>query len=271
VSGLIPIGEFSALCQLSVKMLRHYDEIGLLSPAHVDPVNGYRYYGADQLRVAATIRELRRVEMPLVEIRMLIDADQPGEVHDLLARHRDRLAEQLTDAERRLVLIEQLAAKEKPMTDIIQVDLPSQRAAAQTVEGPAEMVGPLVTTAFYELFAALQRNGVDPVGPPIQVVHYGDEERFEHEVCLPIATDATVNQGVNIHDLQPGSAAVARHSGSLDEANLVVHSIMGWVEGTGRRPRMPFRVAILALPPLFTIPEFAGASEPLVEIAVPFQ
>lgn len=71
MSGLIPIGEFSALCQLSVKMLRHYDEIGLLAPAHVDPVNGYRYYRADQLRVAATIRELRRVEMPLGEIRML--------------------------------------------------------------------------------------------------------------------------------------------------------------------------------------------------------
>ncbi|HEV8207270.1 MAG TPA: MerR family DNA-binding transcriptional regulator [Acidimicrobiia bacterium] len=35
---LVPIGEFSALCQLSVKMLRHYDEIGLLAPAHVDPV-----------------------------------------------------------------------------------------------------------------------------------------------------------------------------------------------------------------------------------------
>jgi DNA-binding transcriptional MerR regulator len=43
-------------------MLRHYDEIGLLAPAHVDPVNGYRYYRADQLRVAATIRELRRVD-----------------------------------------------------------------------------------------------------------------------------------------------------------------------------------------------------------------
>ena len=91
----------------------------------MDPVNGYRYYRADQLRIAATIRELRRVEMPLGEIRILIDADQPGEVHDLLARHRDRLAEQLTDAERRLILIEQLAAKEKSMVDITEVDLPS--------------------------------------------------------------------------------------------------------------------------------------------------
>jgi DNA-binding transcriptional MerR regulator len=271
VSGFIPIGEFSALCQLSVKMLRHYDEIGLLAPAHVDPVNGYRYYRADQLRVAATIRELRRVEMPLGEIRMLIDADQPGEVHDLLARHRDRLAEQLTDAERRLVLIERLAAKEKLMVDITEVELPSVRVAARTVEGPTAMTGPLVTSAFHELFAALHRDGVDAVGPPIQVVHSGDEERFEHEVCLPVAADTAVSSDIVVRDLVPGPAAVARHSGPLDEANLVVHEIIGWVQGTGRRPEMPFRVALLAMPPLFTLAEYMDASEPVVEIAVPIE
>ena len=267
----VSIGEFSALCQLTVKMLRHYDEIGLLAPAHVDPVNGYRYYSLDQLVVAAAIRELRRVDMPLTDVRSLLDAAGPREIHDVLNRKRERLARQLVDSERRLVLIEQLVAKENPMADIAEVELPAVRVAARTVEGPAAMTGPLVTSAFHELFAALQREDVKPVGPPIQVVHYGDEERFEHEVCLPIATDATLTQGMNIHDLESGSAAVARHSGPLDEANLVVHSIMGWVEGTGRRPRMPFRVEILAMPPLFTLPEFAGAIEPVVEIAVPFE
>ena len=157
------------------------------------------------------------------------------------------------------------------MTDITEVDLPSQRVATQTVEGPSEMVGPLVTAAFHELFAALRRNGVDPVGPPIQVVHYGDEERFEHEACLPIATAASVSPEIVIRELEGGPAAVGRHSGPLDEGNLVVHSIMGWVEGTGRRPLMPFRVALLAMPPLFTLPEFTDASEPVVEIAVPIE
>ena len=133
------------------------------------------------------------------------------------------------------------------------------------------MTGPLVTSAFHELFAALQSNGIDPAGPPIQIVHSGDEERFEHEVCLPIAGDTAVSSDVVVRDLVPGPAAVARHSGPLDEANLVVHEIMGWVEGTGRRPEMPFRVALLAIPPLFALPEYTDASEPLVEIAVPIQ
>jgi len=270
VGELIPIGEFSGLCQLSVKMLRHYDEIGLLAPAHVDPANGYRYYSLDQLVVAATIRELRRVDMPLADVRSLLSADRPDEIHDVLGRHRERLCRQLIDSERRLVLIEQFVAKESPMVDITEVELPSLRVAARTVEGPSAMTGLLVTSAFHELFAALQRDGVAPLGPPIQVVHYGDEERFEHEVCVPVAPDTAMSSDTIVRDLASGPAAVARHSGPLDEANLVVHSIMGWVEGTGRRPCMPFRVALLAMPPLFTLPQFSDAGEPVVEIAVQF-
>jgi DNA-binding transcriptional MerR regulator len=237
----------------------------------VDPMNGYRFYGLDQLVVAAAIRELRRVDMPLADIRSLLNATGPGEIHDVLDRQRERLARQLIDSERRLVLIEQLVAKESPMVDITEVELPSVRVATRTVEGPSAMTGLLVTSAFHELFAALQREDVEPVGPPIQVVHYGDEDRFEHKACLPIATDATVSPEIDIRDLEGGPAAVGRHSGPLDEANLVVHSIMGWVDRTGRRPRMPFRVVLLAMPPLFTLPEFTDQSEPVVEIAVPIE
>jgi DNA-binding transcriptional MerR regulator len=269
VGELIPIGEFSALCQLSVKMLRHYDEIGLLAPAQVDPLTGYRFYGLDQL--VAAIRELRRVDMPLTDIRAILDAAGPAEIHDVLDRQRERLARELIDSERRLVLIEQLVAKESPMVDITEIELPSVRVAARTVEGPAAMTGLLVTSAFHGLFAALQREGVEPVGPPMQVVHYGDEERFEHEVCVRVATDTAMSSDTVVRDLASGPAAVARHSGPLDEANLVVHSIMGWVEGTGRRPSMPFRVALLAMPPLFTLPEFTDAGEPVIEIAVPIR
>ncbi|MDQ1012426.1 DNA-binding transcriptional MerR regulator [Streptomyces sp. V4I23] len=42
--GLLTIGRFARLCRLSVKQLRHYDEMGLLAPARVDAGSGYRYY-----------------------------------------------------------------------------------------------------------------------------------------------------------------------------------------------------------------------------------
>lgn len=269
---LMSIGEFSALCQLSVKMLRHYDDIGLLEPAHVDPITGYRYYQGEQAGIAASIHELRRLDMPLGEIRSLLGAAHPGDAHDVLARHRRRLADQLVDAERRLALVERLVSKESPMAnEITEVDLPSLRVVSRTVEGPQAMFLPLITAAFMELFAALQHQGVEPEGPPIQVVHSGNEERFEHEACFPIGADKTVGADIGVHDLQGGPAAVLRHSGPLEEGDLVVHSVFGWLQRKGHKPLMPFRVALLAMPPLFTLPEFTDANEPVVEIAVPFR
>ena len=46
---MLTVGEFSKICQVSVKTLHHYDKIGLLRPQKVDPLNGYRYYGKEQV------------------------------------------------------------------------------------------------------------------------------------------------------------------------------------------------------------------------------
>ncbi|SEC21280.1 MerR family regulatory protein [Paramicrobacterium humi] len=42
--ALLGIGDFSRYAGLSVRMLRHYDDRGLLTPAEVDPFTGYRRY-----------------------------------------------------------------------------------------------------------------------------------------------------------------------------------------------------------------------------------
>jgi MerR HTH family regulatory protein len=46
---MLKIGDFSSLAQVSIKTLRYYDERGLLSPVHIDPETGYRYYSASQI------------------------------------------------------------------------------------------------------------------------------------------------------------------------------------------------------------------------------
>ena len=66
---LMPIGRFSRLTGVGVKALRHYDEVGLFVPAAVDDETGYRFYSPDQVDRAEAIRLLRRLDMPLEEIR----------------------------------------------------------------------------------------------------------------------------------------------------------------------------------------------------------
>ena len=65
MESLMSIGRFARLTGLTVKALRHYDELGLLRPAAVDPETGYRSYSSAQLGRAEAIRLLRRLPEPL--------------------------------------------------------------------------------------------------------------------------------------------------------------------------------------------------------------
>lgn len=67
------IGEFSKLNRVTVKTLRHYEEIGLLVPSQVDKWTGYRYYDVCQLGRMNTIRDLKELGFTLEEIGELFD------------------------------------------------------------------------------------------------------------------------------------------------------------------------------------------------------
>jgi DNA-binding transcriptional MerR regulator len=89
---LMPIGRFSRLTGVGLKALRHYDEVGLLVPAAVDDQTGYRFYTADQVDRAEAIRLLRRLEMPLEEIRSTLAAGDPVALRDALVSHQRQMA-----------------------------------------------------------------------------------------------------------------------------------------------------------------------------------
>jgi DNA-binding transcriptional MerR regulator len=96
---LMPIGRFSRLTGVGVKALRHYDEVGLLVPAALDDETGYRFYSLDQVDRAEAIRLLRRVDMPLDEIRSTLAAEDPAELRAALVSHQRQMASR--DAELR--------------------------------------------------------------------------------------------------------------------------------------------------------------------------
>jgi DNA-binding transcriptional MerR regulator len=134
---LVPIGQFARLSGLSIHALRHYDDVGLLAPAEVDSVSGYRRYRRDQVRTARLIRALRCVDLPVDEIRRLIAA--PEQSQDLLTRHRHRLerqrsllADRLRDVDRFLeegLTMPELPAGCRPVQIKIAVDDAQQAIA----------------------------------------------------------------------------------------------------------------------------------------------
>ncbi|MFA3875606.1 MerR family transcriptional regulator [Streptomyces sp. MMCC 100] len=83
--GLLTIGAFAKASRLSPKALRLYDELGLLPPARVDPVTGYRLYAPDQVERARLVAWLRRLGMPLVRIRHVCSLDAGASAQEIRA------------------------------------------------------------------------------------------------------------------------------------------------------------------------------------------
>jgi DNA-binding transcriptional MerR regulator len=85
-SALLPIGRFARLSGLTVKALRHYDALGLLSPEGTDPTTRHRWYSPEQLEPARRIRRLRELDLPLPAVRAVLAAPDGG--RELLIAYR---------------------------------------------------------------------------------------------------------------------------------------------------------------------------------------
>ncbi|WP_203717364.1 DNA polymerase III subunit beta family protein [Asanoa siamensis] len=112
------IGDTARASGLSVSALRFYDRAGVIVPALVDPVNGYRWYTDHQVRQARLVAGLRRVGMPVAEIAAVLAAGTPT-AHGLVDAHLRRLEAGLTDARRELSRVHALLdTQEIPMTSM---------------------------------------------------------------------------------------------------------------------------------------------------------
>ncbi len=92
---MFAIGKFSRLCKMSARMLRYYDKEGLLKPEHTDEINGYRYYGNDQLERALLIKKLKEYKFSLLEIKTILHTSEQKLVTRLLCLKIKELSKEI--------------------------------------------------------------------------------------------------------------------------------------------------------------------------------
>ena len=106
------IGELAAKAACDVQTIRYYEREGLLEPPERE-ASGYRRYAATHLARLQFIRHCRTLDIPLAEVRQLLDyAQSPRQschaVDALLDEHIERVRQQLatlTTLERELVAL----------------------------------------------------------------------------------------------------------------------------------------------------------------------
>jgi DNA-binding transcriptional MerR regulator/effector-binding domain-containing protein len=103
---MFSIGEFARMGTVSIRTLRHYDEIGLLRPAQVDPETGYRSYSADQLGQLNRIIALKDLGFSLTQAGKLLSGITVEELRGMLSLRRAQLEQELDAYTSRLLGVE---------------------------------------------------------------------------------------------------------------------------------------------------------------------
>ncbi|MFC9277619.1 MerR family transcriptional regulator [Streptomyces collinus] len=183
------IGELARDSGLGVSALRFYDRAGVLVPAWVDPVSGYRWYETGQLEEARLLARLRRAGMPLPDIRLVLaswSGADTGLVRKLLAAHLGRLEQGLSDARGEFSALRALLDhRENAMT--------SPRTATVRMPGAAPELAAALDAVRFAV-------GTDPELPSLGGVLFDVEGERLHVVATDRYRMAVAQAGVAGHD-----------------------------------------------------------------------
>lgn len=104
---MLKIGEFSRLSQVTVKTLHHYDELGLIKPAHIDPVTNYRFYTVEQLPRLHRIMALKEMGLSLEQIGLMLEKElSTEEMRGMLHFKQAEIQQEMREAQRQLAMVE---------------------------------------------------------------------------------------------------------------------------------------------------------------------
>ena len=224
---MLTIGEFSGLSRVSPRMLRHYDALGLLRPAHVGQDNGYRYYDEAQLGDVVKIRRLSQYGFPLSQMEELLRLPEEELAHRI---HHRRLAAygELNK------LRKTLRRMEDDMIQMEGIGMLNERYPVIVLEDPAQRVFSLrrsINVAqTHELFQDLRRGmesrGLRQAGYT-QLLYHGDT--FSYEDMDVEAQIVVSGPGPDVVEQPAHLCAAVRHLGPYEELKYAYDALCAWL------------------------------------------
>jgi DNA-binding transcriptional MerR regulator len=190
--SFITIGEFARLSRLSPKALRLYDELGLLPPARVDPDSGYRLYGLEQLERARLVASLRRIGVPLAEIRAIADLDAAEVAARVAAYWSETEDSHALQRDLALQLIDRLNGKESSMYEVATRTVPARTVLCLERHVSSEEEVWALGKEFVGYFKDGQVPRIDGrIGATFQIYHgeVNDDSDGPIEWCRPVPED----------------------------------------------------------------------------------
>lgn len=212
----VSIGDFSVMTSLSKKALRHYHDIGILEPAHVDVHTGYRFYDTGQVDHAHIIRRFRSLGMSIPDIKALLSTDDAAARTEIITNHLQRMEAQLAQTKDTVAELRELLAPTQPDP---YVELRHEQATtvwsiSETID--TADIGHWFAGTLCQLREALVTAEAEPDGPPGGMY---DRELFtdargQATLFIPVAHTIPAPATVRAETLPQAEVAVLTHTGS---------------------------------------------------------
>lgn len=237
---MLKIGEFSKLSRVSIRMLRHYDEIGLLRPVKIDPESGYRYYGEDQLPIVGRITSLKDMGFGLAAIAGILNDFTDK---DILERHlrlkQAELWELSEQTGRRLRLLDTALQRLRKDDNTMKYDVtiktfPVRYAATVRMTIPRyEQEGMLWGTLMQETAGM----NLIPDSPCYCCAMFHDREYKESdadvEVQKTVKGSYPDTEHVKFRTLPAVTAACATYQGPYEQISEIMNAVLTWIVDNG--------------------------------------
>ena len=240
---MLNIGEFAKLGQVSPRMLRHYDQLGLLKPERVDPDSGYRSYGVHQLVRLHRLIALRDLGFTLEQIGGLLDDEVALEqLRGMLRLRQAQLGQTVAEEQARLRRVDaRLRAIEGSSTmkaqDVVIKQTQPLRVAEARDMAPGldpDHIGPVFEKLGPKIVDHLRQAGAEPG----KLIGYYDDPAEDGSVGVHVGFEigeqpVAAEDGIEIVELPVIEVASTIHRGRMDGITPIYEALLRWIEDSG--------------------------------------
>ena len=249
---MFSIGDLARVGGVSVRMLRHYDDIGLLKPLRVDQRNAYRSYGTDELHRLRRIVAFRELGFPLAQISALLEESiTSDQLRGMLRMRRSQIAQEISAHEERLRHLEHLitsievSEQESNMPTKLADDAVQRRVipaitvarCSAVAAGFGPQIGPVLSPLFPQLFSVLATAGVGTIAPPLSL--YEDHEDGAIKVSAAAQIDPSAagqigaDTGLEVVMLPEIDAVTSTYVGAMATIGEAYEALFAWIAEHG--------------------------------------
>lgn len=237
---MLRIGDFSKLSRISIRMLRHYDEIGILHPESVDGFTGYRYYSESQLPLAGKIQALKSLGFGLSAIKEILGKyEDAGEMERFLLVKRKELEEEAMGTQRKLMLLDSTLKWMRKDGSLMDYNVTLKTVPERYVASVRQVIPAYDREGMlWELMCReLEEQNVQQAVPCYGMAIFHDEGYQEHDPDVEIQ-NAVVGtykdtEHVKFKTMPPIQIASATYQGSYDQIFRVNEAVADWVSANG--------------------------------------